>query len=96
MLTIDERRNFYRMMVDAAVTLRVANAAPLHGKCLDLSATGLGVLTSEAIDVGINVDATLESADRLVPPLHAQARVVRCLAQGDGSWQLGLEILEMR
>lgn len=96
MLTIEERRNFYRMMVDAAVTLKVANSAPLSGKCLDLSATGLGVLTSESLEMGAAVAVVLESSDRLVPPLHAQARVVRVSPQGDGSWQLGLEILEMR
>ena len=36
MLTIDDRRNFYRMMVDAQVVLRAANNPPVHGKCLDL------------------------------------------------------------
>ena len=95
MLTIDDRRNFYRMMVDAQVVLRAANNPPVHGKCLDLSATGFGVLAADALETGTEVNAVLESSDRLVPPLQARARVVRCTSQGD-AWQLGLEILELR
>ncbi len=95
MLTIDERRDFYRMMVDAQVVLRAANNPPIQGKCLDLSATGFGVLSAESLESGTEVTAVLESADRLVPPLQAKARVVRCSPQGD-AWQLGLEILELR
>lgn len=96
MLGHDDRRNFYRMMINAEVTLRRAgNPMPLIGTCLDLSATGLGVSLGEPLALGDEVHAKLASQNNGVPPLEAEAKVIRCEQQAPGSYVLGLEITRM-
>ncbi|GAA5215351.1 PilZ domain-containing protein [Corallincola platygyrae] len=96
MISHDDRRNFYRMMVNAEVTLiQVATDARYEGTCINLSATGMAVSVEEEIEADIELEVRLEAADQMVPALNANTKVIRCTPQGDGSYLLGLEILDV-
>ncbi len=95
MIGHDDRRNFYRMMVNADVSMKLDTMdGELIGRCMDLSATGMGVLCNEPIELGQTVEVRLESVDKMVPALKASTRVMRCEAV-DNDYLLGLEIIEM-
>ncbi|RCU45087.1 MULTISPECIES: PilZ domain-containing protein [Corallincola] len=96
MISHDDRRNFYRMMVNAEVTLtQVTTDSRYEGTCINLSATGMAVSVDEMIDADMELEARLEAADQMVPALNAKTKVIRCTPQGDGSYMLGLEILDV-
>jgi c-di-GMP-binding flagellar brake protein YcgR len=96
MISHDDRRNFYRMMVNAEVTLmHLATDTRYEGVCINLSATGMAVSVSEMIEADSELQVRLEAADQMVPALNANTKVIRCIAQGDGSYMLGLEILDV-
>ncbi|MFB9887990.1 PilZ domain-containing protein [Balneatrix alpica] len=96
MLGPDDRRNFYRMMINADVRLWSSpGAEPLRGKCLDLSATGMGVEVPIPFELGTELEVRLDSTNQAVPPLQAKTKVVRCQAQANLSYHLGLEVVQM-
>ncbi|MFP8968193.1 PilZ domain-containing protein [Pokkaliibacter sp. CJK22405] len=96
MIGHDDRRNFYRMMINAEVSLRRAGSpVPVIGICQDLSATGLGISLGEPLAVGEVVQAKLSSQNNGVPPLQAEGKVIRCEQSGPGDYQIGIEITQM-
>lgn len=98
MLGYDDKRDFFRMMVNAACELSVADdesSRSLSAVCRDLSATGMSFEVEESIEPGTLVQASLESSNSQIPSLNAKARVVRCVANSDNSYLVGVEIIEM-
>lgn len=96
MIAHDDRRNFYRMMVNSEVSLFLASTdSHLTGSCINLSATGMAVEVAEAVETDQDVEVRMEAADQMVPALQAKAKIVRCTKLDGGSYQLGLEIVEM-
>ncbi|PPC74045.1 PilZ domain-containing protein [Pokkaliibacter plantistimulans] len=93
MIGHDDRRNFYRMMINAEVVLWMANrSAPLRGVCQDLSATGMGVIVSSPLQPGEEIMVKLASQSN---SLEAEARVVRCDSKGPQEYLVGLEVIRM-
>jgi len=78
MLTSEkERRVFRRMVVDAPVLMR-GQQGNHTGICRDLSATGMLVeFSSIPYQQGDRVAITLASGSETLPPLRAEAVVVR-------------------
>ena len=56
-------------------------------KVRDLSPTGIGLVLDRALEPGMEV--LLELPSKTPPYLHVTARVVRQVAQNDGSWLAG-------
>ncbi|MDF2177578.1 PilZ domain-containing protein [Aliiglaciecola sp. CAU 1673] len=98
MLGYDDKRDFFRMMVNAACELRLTDdesSRSLSAICRDLSATGMSFEVEESIEPGTLVQASLESTNSQIPSLNAKARVVRCTPGTDNSYLVGVEIIEM-
>ncbi|MBN7822109.1 PilZ domain-containing protein [Bowmanella sp. Y26] len=98
MLGYDDKRDFFRMMVNTACELRITDdesSRTLSAICKDLSATGMSFEVEESIEAGTVVQAVLESSNSQIPSLNAKAKVVRCTAGSDNSYMVGVEIIEM-
>ncbi len=92
----DERRAFARMGVDCPATLRIeGEETTYHAMATDLSASGMRISSANAVSPGTVVMVSMIPEQAVVPPLQARAEVVRCNAESDGCYQLGLKIIEM-
>lgn len=100
MLGYDDKRNFYRMMVNSPceVSLLDNPSAPaISAVCRDISATGMSLEIEQAsIDMGTLLDITIDSNNDQIPSLEAKAKVVRCDAQAENTCLVGVEISEMK
>lgn len=90
-----EKRDFIRMTLNAEALVHLKDQSPLTAQCTDLSATGISLVTAQPLAKGTEVGVTIESPNEQFRSLDAQARVLRCEARDDQSYQLGLEILSL-
>ena len=91
-----EKRDFTRMGVECPATFHIeGESTTYHAVATDLSATGLQLNGSDAVNVGKMVMVEMTPEQAIVPPLQAKAEVVRCDELAAGGYQLGLNILEM-
>lgn len=99
MLAYDDKRNFYRMMVNSpceVVILDNNKSEPISAVCKDISATGMSLeLEIDEIEVGTHTEITIDSNNMQIPSLVAKAKVVRCDSQSDSTCLAGVEITEM-
>lgn len=84
-----EKRDFIRMTLNAEALIH------LTAQCTDLSATGISLITAQPLAKGTEVGVTIESPNEQFRSLDARARVLRCVAKDDQSYQLDLEILSL-
>jgi c-di-GMP-binding flagellar brake protein YcgR len=100
MLGYDDKRNFFRMMVNSPCQITVHDAESsrnLQAICRDISATGMSLEVEEpSIELGTQLTVQIESTSSQIPSLSASAKVVRCEAASDNSCIVGVEISEMR
>jgi c-di-GMP-binding flagellar brake protein YcgR len=100
MLGYDDKRNFFRMMVNSVCELKIVDdesTRSLQAVCKDMSATGMSVKIEESsIEMGTLVNVYIESTNSQIPSLTADTKVVRCEAIDDHSCIVGVEILEMK
>ncbi len=91
-----EKRDFIRMTLNAEALVHLKDQAlPLSAQCTDLSATGISLVTAQPLAKGTEVGVTIESPNEQFRSLDAKARVLRCEARDDQTYQLGLEILSL-
>ncbi|MDT0594198.1 PilZ domain-containing protein [Glaciecola petra] len=99
MLSYDDKRNFYRMMVNSPCQVELLDQNPslaLTAICKDISATGMSLeMESEAIEIGALLQITVDSNNDQIPSLVAKAKVVRCEEQDSDTYLVGVEISEM-
>ena len=92
----DEKRDFTRMGVECPATFKLEGEdTTYHAVATDLSATGLQLNATDAVNVGAVVMVEMTPEQAIVPPLQARAEVLRCEERGEGGYSLGLKILEM-
>ncbi|NCP64225.1 MAG: PilZ domain-containing protein [Paraglaciecola sp.] len=100
MLGYDDKRNFFRMMINSACELVVKDdesTRTLQAVCKDISATGMSFeLEENSMEMGTLVNVHIASTSSQIPSLSASAKVVRCEAIGDNSCLIGVEIIEMK
>lgn len=100
MLGYDDKRNFYRMMVNSPCELALLGdpaQRTMQGMCKDISATGMSLeIEQPRIDVGTLLDISIESNSDEIPSLIAKAKVVRCTSETESTCLLGLQISEMK
>lgn len=88
-----EKRDFIRMTMNAQAQIYVnGEPPPLIGQCGDLSATGMSLSLEQSIPEGTSVRVVIQSPNEQFQSLDAQATVVRCVADDQGRYFLGLEI----
>ncbi len=91
----DDKRAFARMGVDCPAIISVNGGSTTHQAVVkDLSATGMQLSSADVLQIGVEVMVEMTPEKTIVPPLKARAEVVRC-DEADGSYQLGLKIMEM-
>jgi hypothetical protein len=89
-----EKRDYIRMRLEAAVTLR-HNGKDHPAVCLDLSSTGMQLEAASSVQIGDKVEVHIASDHSELRGLDAQAEVVRVSALEDGRQSLGLAIITM-
>lgn len=99
MLAYDDKRNFYRMMVNSpcqVTMLESPSKQSIAAVCRDISATGMSLeLEVSSIDIGTMVEVVIDSSGSQIPSLVAKAKIVRCDSESDNSCLAGVEITEM-
>ena len=97
MLNVDDKRNFYRMMVNKEVNVTIlddeANSSTI-ATCRDLSATGMAIELQHPIELGTGIRVKVDSGTVNVPALDAQGKVVRCFEESEESFLIGIEITD--
>jgi c-di-GMP-binding flagellar brake protein YcgR len=100
MLGYDDKRNFFRMMVNSPCEVVInddESSRTIQAICKDISATGMSLEVSEAsIELGTQVEVSIESTSSQIPSLSAKAKVVRCIPESDTVCNVGVEITEMK
>lgn len=99
MLGYDDKRNFYRMMVNSPCQVSIldnSDSTGMQAVCRDISATGMSIeLEQKEIVLGSMLEVVIESNNEQIPSLVAKAKVVRCDTQNDDCCLVGVEISEM-
>lgn len=99
MLGYDDKRNFFRMMVNSPCQLQIddeESSRTLQAVCKDISATGMSLEVEEpSIELGTKVKVSIDSTSSQIPSLSALATVVRCVPESEASCIIGVEISEM-
>lgn len=99
MLDYDDKRNFFRMMVNSACQVLVVDAPKgqvMSAICRDISATGMSIeLETKNINVGTLLEITIDAQSNQIQSLVANSKVVRCDPINEQSCLLGVEIREM-
>lgn len=98
MLSYDDKRDFYRMMVNSDVTVTIiddeANST-LLATCRDLSATGLAIEMSHPMELNTLVKVNIDSANNSVQSLNVKGKVVRVTEETADSYLIGINISEI-
>lgn len=99
MLAYDDKRNFYRMMVNSPCQIELLDkntTKALTAICRDISATGMLLeLDSQSLEAGTLLQVTVDSNNDQIPSLVAKAKVVRCEEHDADTCLVGVEISEM-
>jgi c-di-GMP-binding flagellar brake protein YcgR len=100
MIAYDDKRNFYRMMVNSPCELALLGdpaQRTVQAICKDISATGMSLeIEQPTMDIGTLLVVSIESNSDQVPSLIAKAKVLRCTAETENSCLLGVEIIEIK
>ena len=100
MLGYDDKRNFFRMMVNSPCQLQInddESSRTIQAVCKDISATGMSLEVDEpSIEIGTQVSVNIDSTSSQIPSLAAVAKVVRCVPETESSCVVGVEISDMK
>ena len=98
MVNFDDKRDFYRMMLNSDVTVTIiddeANSQIL-ATCRDLSATGMAIEMTHPIELNTLVKVCEGSANNNVQPLEVSGKIVRVTEEGDECFLIGINIAEI-
>lgn len=99
MLAYNDKRNFFRMMVNSACQVKLVEAQEaqsMSAVCRDISATGMSIeLNAKHVNEGTLIEITIDSQSDELQSLVAKSRVVRCDEISEQSCLVGVEITEM-
>lgn len=98
MINIDDKRGFYRMMLNSQVRITIIDAEvnrEVIATCRDLSATGMAIELDHPIEEGTLVKVNVESASGSVQPLDASGKIVRITEEGPDCYLIGVEITDI-
>ena len=98
MLGYDDKRAFFRMMMNSPCTLLVSDEganSKVSALCRDISATGMSFEVSDALTVGAEMEVNIESTSTQISSLCALVKVVRQYEETDGNYLVGAEVIKM-
>jgi c-di-GMP-binding flagellar brake protein YcgR len=94
----DDKRNFYRMMLNSDVMVTVIDDevnTQLSATCRDLSATGMAFEIEHPLTISTHVRVKVDSASSQVQSLDISGRVVRIEEEGKNCYLIGISIEEI-
>ncbi len=97
-VNFDDKRNFYRMMLNSEVTLTIIDDeanSQITATCRDLSATGIAIELSHPLEMGTHVRVKIASANSAVQSLDANGKVVRIDEESAECYLIGILIEEI-
>jgi len=97
MINLDDKRDFYRMMLNNEVIVTVIDIddeanCQLTATCRDLSATGMAIEMKHPLTLSTHVKVRLDSASNEIEPLDIQGKVVRVDEESKGCYLVGITI----
>lgn len=95
MVNFDDKRNFYRMLLNSEVNITVIDDemnSVILATCRDLSATGMAIEMSHPLEIGTKVKAKVESANSAVQALDVTGKVVRIDEESPELYLVGISI----
>lgn len=98
MVSYDDKRSFYRMMLNTEVSVTIVDDetnAKLIATCRDLSATGVALEFRHPIDVGTRVHVSVDSANNKVSSLDLQGKVIRVTEEDSECFLIAVAIDEI-
>lgn len=98
MINFDDKRDFYRMMLNSEVEVTVIDdEANCHmtATCRDLSATGMAIEIEHPLELSTHVKVKLDSASSQVQALDMRGKVIRIEEESDGCYLVGIAIEEL-
>jgi len=91
-----EKRNFTRMKLNIDAFIQPSDqGAPLAAKCIDLTAQGMLLNSTQPAQVGDKIQVHIPAVHNLFSPLTATAEILRCNEASDKGYLLGAKITEM-
>jgi c-di-GMP-binding flagellar brake protein YcgR len=94
----DDKRNFYRMMLNSEVLVTVIDDevnSQLSATCRDLSATGMAFEIEHPLALSTHVRVKVDSASSQVQSLDVSGRVVRIEEESTNCYLIGITIEEI-
>lgn len=86
-----EKRDFIRMQV--STNCQIQYKGEYHpATCLDLSSKGALIESEQPLEINNEVTLIINSGSDDIPPLHAQASVLRIVRQSEGNYHYGVGI----
>jgi len=98
MINFDDKRNFYRMMLNSEVIVTIIDDeanSQVKATCRDLSATGMAIEVEHPLELSTHVKVKLDSASEQVQALDLRGKVVRVDEEGEGCFLVGISIEEL-
>lgn len=98
MINFDDKRGFYRMMMNSEVTVTIIDDeinSQLFATCRDLSATGMAIEMTHPIEVGTMVKISVDSSGEAIQALDAKGKVLRVNEEGPDCYLVGIEITQI-
>jgi c-di-GMP-binding flagellar brake protein YcgR len=98
MINFDDKRNFYRMMLNSEVVVTIIDDeanSQIKATCRDLSATGMAIEVEHPIEMTTHVKVKLNSSSEQVQSLDIRGKVVRIDEECEGCYLIGIAIEEL-
>ncbi len=95
MVNYDDKRNFYRMLLNSEVNVTVIDDeanSNFVATCRDLSATGMALEMPHPIESGTNLRVRVESSNNSVQALDVKGKVIRVEEESPECYLIGLSI----
>ena len=94
----DDKRDFYRMMLNSEVVVTVIDDevnSQLSATCRDLSATGMAFEIEHPLAISTHVKVRVDSASSHIQALDIRGRVVRIEEESNKCYLIGITIEEI-
>jgi c-di-GMP-binding flagellar brake protein YcgR len=98
MINFDDKRNFYRMMLNSEVVVTVIDDeanSQITATCRDLSATGMAIEVEHPLAMSTHVKIKLDSSSEQLQSLDIRGKVVRVDEECEGCYLIGVAIEEL-
>jgi len=98
MINFNDKRNFYRMMLNSEVVVTIIDDEvnrQISATCRDLSATGMAIEVDHPIAMATRVKVKVESSSDQIQSLDISGKVVRIDEECAGLYLIGIAIEQL-